>query len=90
VALDVDRDELAGQGPRGYKGKGTARREEEDGEDEGIATLQKKVAANMEGDLGVVESEDDEEIESDDAFEGESDEERFRGFKFKEKVHAFF
>lgn len=93
VGLDVDRDELVGQGgPRSSKftkkskGNDDESEEEENDEEGGAGALRRKIAANMEADFGVVESEDDESVDSDDAFEGESDEERFANFKFAEKV----
>lgn len=59
-----------------------------DGEDAGekdarLVKLQQRVAGEVDG---VVDSEDDEDLDSDAAFEGESDEERFSSFKFALKV----
>ncbi|KAG8927039.1 hypothetical protein FRC02_008526, partial [Tulasnella sp. 418] len=75
VEMGFTREELADMG-RVASGS-----EDGDGDDDKIARL----GGNMDEDAMVL-SEDDEEIESDDAFEGESDEERFSGFKFAEKA----
>ncbi|KAG8960552.1 hypothetical protein FRC03_006414 [Tulasnella sp. 419] len=75
VEMGFTREELADMG-RVASGS-----EDGDGDDDKIARL----GGNMNEDAMVL-SEDDEEIESDDAFEGESDEERFSGFKFAEKA----
>lgn len=83
IALDVDTEELAGQRP---SKNGLDDDEELDSD---MEALRRKISANMDGDIGVVESEDDEEIDSDGAFEGESDEERFGAFTFAEKVCHF-
>lgn len=80
VELHVDRDELASQGPS----KNAL--EDNDEIDSDTETLRRKISANMNGEFGVVDSDDDEDIDSDEAFEGESDEERFDNFKFAEKV----
>ncbi|KAF9507403.1 hypothetical protein BS47DRAFT_313400 [Hydnum rufescens UP504] len=47
--------------------------------------LRQKITAGMGEEMDVVNSKDDEDIDSDAAFEGESDEERFGGFKFAQK-----
>lgn len=93
VGLEVDRDELVGQGgPRSSKftknskGGDDASDGSDDEEEGGASALRRKIAANMEAEFGVVESDDDESVDSDEAFEGESDEERFVNFKFAEKV----
>ncbi|KAG8764610.1 hypothetical protein FRC12_008005, partial [Ceratobasidium sp. 428] len=73
VPLSLDRDEEAGLG------------KDDDGDDELDAVKQRlrRQIANGDED-GVVLSDEDEDIESDDAFEDESDEERFANFKFRE------
>lgn len=80
VELNIDREELAGLGSskNGF--------DDDDKMDSDMETLRQKISANMDGDFGVVDSEDDEDIDSDEAFEGESDEERFGNFKFAGKV----
>lgn len=94
VGLEVDKDELVGQnGPQSAKSTKRSKNDEDedsgngsDGEESGAATLRRKITANMEADFGVVESEDDESLDSDEAFEGESDEEKFSNFKFAANV----
>lgn len=81
VSMQLDEDELVGNDKHADGGA-----DEDDGDDSDMEKLRRKIAANMEGDMGVVDSEDDEDIDSDAAFEGESDEERFGAFKFAEKV----
>jgi U3 small nucleolar RNA-associated protein 14 len=80
VALEIGRDEAA------EIGLGRIGGDEEDeagsGED-----LRKK--ARLIGEEDVLDSGEDEEIDSDAAFE-ESDEERFAGFSFKQKVRRDF
>lgn len=78
ISMQLDDDELLGNDKRGA--------EDDDNDDSDMEKLRRKIAANMEGDMGVVDSEDDEDIDSDAAFEGESDEERFGAFKFAESV----
>lgn len=78
ISMQLDQDELLGNDERDP--------DEEDGFDSDMEKLRRKIAANMQGDVGVVDSEDDEDIDSDAAFEGESDEERFGAFKFAESV----
>lgn len=58
--------------------------DDEDDRNDALEKIRQRIGAEDED--GVVNSEDDEEIESDDAFEGDSDEERFQSFKFVEKV----
>ena len=77
IAPDVDKDELQGMG-QGFP--------DDDAANNDMEVLRQKIAANIAEDTGVVNSEDDEDIDSDAAFEGESDEERFGTFKFAEKV----
>jgi len=83
ITLDMDREERAGYDP---SRNGAT---DEDDLDVGMETLRRKISASMEGDVGIVESEDDEDIDSDEAFEGESDEERFGNFKFAHKVCVY-
>ena len=83
VTLDVDLEERAIYEP---SRSGVTER---DDVDDDMETLRRKISTTMEGDLGVVDSEDDEDIDSDEAFEGESEEERFGNFKFGEKVRRF-
>ncbi|KAF8310820.1 Utp14-domain-containing protein [Clavulina sp. PMI_390] len=78
VELKVDREELVGETSSKHRGLD----DDADDVDSDVEALRRKIAANMEGDFGVVDSEDDEDIDSDEAFEGESDEERFANFKF--------
>jgi hypothetical protein len=73
VSLKVDREETVGVGS-----------EDDDEEDEDLVA---RVKAQIAGD-GAVASDDDEEIDSDEAFE-ESDEERFAGFGFGKIVFLY-
>ncbi|KAF8592755.1 small-subunit processome [Ramaria rubella] len=73
VILSLDKDETMGLGPENV----------DDGIQADRDALRTHIMSMGDAD-GVVNSEDDEEIESDDAFE-ESDEERFAGFSFSNK-----
>jgi len=57
--------------------------EDSDSDDPADEARIAQIRTNMDEE-GIVRSEDDEEIESDDAFDGGSDEERFANFKFKD------
>lgn len=81
ITLDVDREE------RGYEQSRNSATKEGD-LDNDMEALRQKISASVGDDLGIVDSEDDEDIDSDEAFEGESDEERFGNFKFVEKVRV--
>ncbi|KAH7334553.1 Utp14 protein-domain-containing protein [Rhizoctonia solani] len=73
VGLSLDREEETGLG------------KDSDEEDGGLDEVKEKLRlriANVDED-GAVGSDEDEEIDSDGAFEDESDEERFENFKFK-------
>ncbi|KAF9503812.1 hypothetical protein BS47DRAFT_1402036 [Hydnum rufescens UP504] len=76
ITLDIDKDELRGLGQDTLDG---------DAANKAMEMLRQKITADMGEDMGVVDSEDDEDIDSDAAFEGESDEERFGAFKFAQK-----
>ena len=77
VKLNFDKEEIGG-----------IRSGLPDGEDSDteMDKIRERIAANMDGDLGVIESDDDDELDSDAAFEGESDEERFANFTFVSSV----
>jgi U3 small nucleolar RNA-associated protein 14 len=78
VTLDIGRDEAAEVG----LGRGGGGDDDEGGSGE---DMRKKARLIGEGEM--IDSEDDEDLDSDAAFE-ESDEERFAGFSFKQKVRA--
>lgn len=75
VALSLDREEEAGLG----------KKRDEDDEGDDLDDMKEKLRLRIaNGDEeGVVLSDEDEEIDSDGAFEDESDEERFANFKFR-------
>ncbi|KAG9124690.1 hypothetical protein FRC07_010612 [Ceratobasidium sp. 392] len=75
IPLALDREEETGP---------SKDEDENDELDEVKQKLRRHIADGDEE--GVVLSDDDEEIESDDAFEDESDEERFANFKFREST----
>ncbi|KAF9507397.1 hypothetical protein BS47DRAFT_1398668 [Hydnum rufescens UP504] len=76
ITLDIDKDELRGLGQDTLDGHAA---------NKDMEMLRQKITAAMGEDMGVVGSEDDEDIDSDAAFEGDSDEERFSAFKFAQK-----
>lgn len=84
VEMQLDPDELGAEGTSRTKGSLP-----DDDADDRMEALRRKISANINGEFGVVESEDDEELDSDEAFEGDSDEERFGNFKFAERVRLF-
>jgi U3 small nucleolar RNA-associated protein 14 len=61
IALDVDKDEVRGLGQDSLDG---------DAANKDMEVLRQKITAAMGEDMGVVDSEDDEDIDSDAAFEG--------------------
>ncbi|KAF9504919.1 hypothetical protein BS47DRAFT_1386112 [Hydnum rufescens UP504] len=76
ITLDINKDELRGLGQDTL---------DSDAANKAMEMLRQKITADMGEDMGVVNSEDDEDIDSDAAFEGESDEEHFGAFKFTQK-----
>jgi U3 small nucleolar RNA-associated protein 14 len=76
VALDIGRDEAAEIG-LGWGGGGS--------DDDGTDGEDMRTKARLIGEGEIIDSGDDEDLDSDAAFE-ESDEERFAGFSFKHQV----
>ena len=77
VKLNFDKEEIGGfrSGPP-----------DDQNSDMEMDEIRERLAANMDAEFGIVGSDDDEELDSDAAFEGESDEERFANFKFASSV----